>query len=286
MSSFRSARLRRLVPAFATAAFAASAVPAMVHAGGHGDPLTVPVDDTMPTTDPAAELEQPHFAYEGEAGPEYWGELADEWATCGEGTEQSPIDLAGAVEAPDIELPDIVFDYSPSAVSILNNGHTIQAVYDDGSSIVLGDTQYQLLQFHFHAHSEHTIDGETQPLEVHFVHRAEDESLAVVGVLIAEGEANPAFDVVLENLPAEESEEPVVVEGATLDAATMLPADQTFFHYDGSLTTPPCSEGVSWHVMTTPITMSAEQIARLTVLYENNARPTQPLGDRELDVSG
>jgi carbonic anhydrase len=285
MSSFQSAQRRRLASAVATVAFATGAVPAMVHADGRGDRSTVPVDDTMPTNEPA-EHEEPHFAYEGEAGPEHWGELAEEWATCGEGTEQSPIDLVAAVEAPDAELPDIVFDYRPSAATLLNNGHTIQAVYDEGSSILLGDTRYQLLQFHFHAHSEHTVDGETQPLEVHFVHQAEDDRLAVVGVLVAEGAANPAFDAVLDNLPAEESEEPVVIEGATLDAATMLPADQTFFHYDGSLTTPPCSEGVSWHVMTTPITMSADQIARFTALYENDARPTQPLGDRELEVSG
>ncbi|HMJ77817.1 MAG TPA: carbonic anhydrase family protein, partial [Iamia sp.] len=229
-------------------------------------------DDTDTTTTEAEaeeEHEDPHFTYEGEDGPEHWAELSDEWATCGAGTEQSPIDLTEAAEAGDADLPDIVFDYQPSGVALVDNGHTVQGVYDPGSGIELGGTRYELLQFHFHAHSEHTIDGATTPLEIHFVHQAEDESLAVVGVLIQEGAENPAYATIMDNLPAEVTEEPVPVDGATINAAAMLPEDSTFFHYAGSLTTPPCSEGVSWQVMTTTIELSAEQIAAFTDHYAN-----------------
>jgi len=249
------------------------------------DATETTTDDATETTEAEEEHEDPHFTYEGEEGPEHWAELSDEWATCGSGTEQSPVDLTGAAEASDADLPDIVFDYQPSGVALLDNGHTVQGVYDPGSGIELGGKRYELLQLHFHAHSEHTIDGATTPLEIHFVHQAEDESLAVVGVLIQEGAENPAYASIMDNLPTEVTEEPVPVDGATINAAAMLPEDATFFHYAGSLTTPPCSEGVSWQVMTTTIELSAEQIAAFTDHYANDFRPIQPLGERELEVS-
>jgi carbonic anhydrase len=248
---------------------------------------TTAADAATTTTAADEEHEEPHFTYEGAEGPEHWGELSEEWAACAEGLEQSPIDLTGAAEASDEDLPDIEFDYQPSAVNLVNNGHTVQAVYDEGSSITVDGKVYDLVQFHFHAASEHTIDGETTPLEVHLVHQAADESLAVVGVMLTEGAANPAYDAVLSDaIPAEESEEPVAIDGATVDAAAMLPEDTTFFHYAGSLTTPPCSEGVSWQVMAEPVELSVDQIAAFTTLYEDDARPVQPLGERELEVSG
>ena len=209
---------------------------------------------------------------------------------CEAGTEQSPIDLTGAVEASDADLPDLTFDYHPSALALMDNGHTVQAAYDPGSTLVVDGETYELKQFHFHAHSEHTVDGKAAPLELHLVHAREDDQgvthLAVVGVLIVEGAENPAYASVLDHLPTEVTEEPEAVDGQTVDAAALLPTDRTFFHYEGSLTTPPCSEGVSWQVMTTPVELSAGQIAAFTARYDDDFRPVQPLGDRELEVSG
>ena len=220
-----------------------------------------------------------HWAYEGEAGPDNWGELSPDFAACAEGDEQSPIDLTPAEPQ---DLPDIVFDYEPSKLAIQNNGHTIQANYEPGSSISVGDESYELIQFHFHAHSEHTLDGESFPLEMHLVHRDDGGRLAVVGVMLEEGAANDAFEAVFENLPVEESEQAEAVDGATVDALQLLPTKKSYVAYQGSLTTPPCSEGVSWYVLSEPVKLSEDQIESFTEIFENNFRPTQPLGDREV----
>ncbi len=245
---------------------------------------------TTTTTAAAGHDAAPHWTYEGEDGPEHWGDLAEAYEACEAGTEQSPIDLTGAVEASDADLPDLTFDYHPSALALMDNGHTVQAAYDPGSTLVVDGETYELKQFHFHAHSEHTVDGKAAPLELHLVHAREDDQgvthLAVVGVLIVEGAENPAYASVLDHLPTEVTEEPEAVDGQTVDAAALLPTDRTFFHYEGSLTTPPCSEGVSWQVMTTPVELSAGQIAAFTARYDDDFRPVQPLGDRELEVSG
>jgi carbonic anhydrase len=219
-----------------------------------------------------------HWSYEGEAGPEHWAELSPDFATCDTGDEQSPVELSTAVPR---DLPEIVFEYAPSPLTIQNNGHTIQVDYEAGSSITVGSEAYELVQFHFHAHSEHTIGGETFPLEMHLVHRAEDGALAVIGVLMEEGAANPAFDPVFNNLPAEETERETV-EGANVSAGDLLPEGTEYFAYPGSLTTPPCSEGVSWFVLSEFGQLSEEQIRSFTVLFDDNFRPTQPLGEREI----
>ena len=245
---------------------------------------------TTTTTAAAGHDAAPHWTYEGEDGPEHWGDVAEAYEACEAGTEQSPIDLTGAVEASDADLPDLTFDYHPSALALMDNVHTVQAAYDPGSTLVVDGETYELKQFHFHAHSEHTVDGKAAPLELHLVHAREDDQgvthLAVVGVLIVEGAENPAYASVLDHLPTEVTEEPEAVDGQTVDAAALLPTDRTFFHYEGSLTTPPCSEGVSWQVMTTPVELSAGQIAAFTARYDDDFRPVQPLGDRELEVSG
>lgn len=276
-------------------------------AGASGDAGTAPDTAAGAGTDADADHGEPvehHFGYEGEEGPDHWG---DTWELCGTGTRQSPIDLdpREATEAGDGDLPDIEFNYRPSALRLVNNGHTVRAGYDPGSRITVAGQVYELTQFHFHAHSEHTLpatgttDLRTTPLEVHFVHEAVDADdgdgsddgaerpLAVVGVLVEEGAESAAFAPVMDNLPADvdRSDVAVLVEGETVDAAALLPDDRTFFHYAGSLTTPGCDERVSWQVMTTTVEMSAEQIAAFTDLYAGNARPTQPLGERELVVS-
>jgi carbonic anhydrase len=220
----------------------------------------------------------PHWTYEGEEGPEHWGEIDPAYAACGTGTSQSPIDVSSPTEQ---DLANIAFHYQPSDVNILNNGHTVQVNYDAGSYIELDDVRYDVAQFHYHAPSEHAVDGKLFAAELHIVHKNADGNLAVVGILLDEGTQNEAFQPFVENLPAEKSD--VQDAGVTIHAADLLPAVQTTFRYSGSLTTPPCTEGVNWLVMTTPVEISAEQIETLASLFEEgNNRPVQPLNERPL----
>jgi carbonic anhydrase len=221
----------------------------------------------------------PHFEYEGEDGPEQWAELSDHYETCGSGQEQSPVDLTNAATT---DLDNIVFEYQETAVNIINNGHTIQVNVVPGSQIVVNGETYRLLQFHFHAPSEHAVDGQEYPLELHLVHRGANNDLAVVGVFIVEGEDNTAFVPVWDHLPEEEIG--IIATGATAHPAGLLPTDQTTYRYSGSLTTPPCSEGVTWLVMKNPVEMSAEQIAAFTNIISGNNRPLQSLDARSLQL--
>lgn len=222
--------------------------------------------------------EPPHWTYEGEEGPQHWGELDPSFAVCGTGTKQSPIDISAPSEQ---DLANIVFHYASSTVNILNNGHTAQVNYDAGSYIELDSVRYDVIQFHYHAPSEHVIDGKAFPAEIHIVHKNVEGQLAVVGILLAEGAENSAFAPFINNLPAEKSD--VQDAGVTIDANEFLPTVQTTFRYSGSLTTPPCSEGVNWLVMTNPVELSSEQLSKLEKLFEHaNNRPVQPINDRSL----
>lgn len=229
-----------------------------------------------------APADAPHWSYSGEDGPDHWGSLSPDYAKCSEGQEQSPVDIPAS--AP-VNTTGLTFNYKPSNLTILNNGHTVQANYDPGSSITLDGTTYNLVQFHFHAPSEHTIAGQHSPLELHLVHQSAAGNLAVVGVMINSGAANAAYDPVMNNLPAQE-QAATPVAGVTVDAASLLPADRSYYRYNGSLTTPPCSEGVRWHVLSTSITLSAAQIAAFTNIFPNDARPLQPLNARTFLVVG
>ena len=224
---------------------------------------------------------QAHWGYEGTHGPEHWGSLDPGFAVCSNGREQSPIDLTGAEPG---ALSEIAFDYAPSPISILNNGHTIQVDYQPGSGIDLDGTRYELAQFHFHHRSEHTVDGAGFPLEMHLVHASADGTLAVVGVFLEEGGANEALAPVWRGMPAEAG--PATVVEGTVDANALLPERRTTWRYPGSLTTPPCSEGVSWLVMTEPVTASPEQIEAFSTLFPVNNRPVQPLNGRRLMTGG
>ena len=241
--------------------------------------VEAPAEEEAVEEEPVAEEHAVHWGYEGEGGPDHWVDLEAAYEACGIGVEQSPIDLT-AVAMSDLE--NIVFDYSETAVNILNNGHTIQVNYDEGSSIEINDNTYNLLQFHFHSPSEHAADGTLYPAEMHLVHADADGNLAVVGVFIAEGAENAAFTPVWDNLPAEETE--AIATGMMVNATDLLPAEQTIYRYNGSLTTPPCSEGVLWSVMESPVEMSAAQISLFTDIFEGNNRPLQPLNDRDLQL--
>lgn len=231
-----------------------------------------------------------HWTYSGDEGPAHWGDLLDShgdraFPTCSDGMEQSPIDISDVEEG---DLPEIDFKYKKSPLEIKNNGHTIQVNYRRGSSITVGGETYDLLQFHFHALSENTIDGEHADLEGHFVHASDDGVLAVVGFMMVEGDHNRAFQKVLDYMPSEEIT--VTVKGVKIDAKKLLPDDLEYYGFTGSLTTPPCSEGVKWHVLVDPIEISEEQIHQFRELailrdhdthdFVGNYRPVQPLNGR------
>ena len=207
-----------------------------------------------------------HWSYDGDTGPAHWGDLNPEYAACSTGKEQSPIDVDTVKEE---NLVNLAFDYHPSSVNIINNGHTVEAVYDPGSSFTVDGVQYDLKQFHFHAPSEHTVDGQYAAMEMHLVHENAEGKKAVVGILINQG-----TDATLA----------VPEPGTTgqINAADFLPSDQTTFRYEGSLTTPPCTEGVSWFLMIHPIQLSAQQIAAFTTIYNHNNRPIQSVNGRTI----
>jgi carbonic anhydrase len=211
------------------------------------------------------------------------------WVLCAEGREQSPINLSNAT---DTELPAMTIDTpSEQEVEVLNqsgviheldNGHTIQINAKTSEKLTVGDKPYALLQFHFHAPSEHTVDGEHFPMEMHFVHQADDGSLAVVGVLIVEGAENSGITPLWAHLPEGPGAETTVEVPAGFADHIFPEAGSGFYHYVGSLTTPPCSEGVQWFVRKTPTSLSTEQIAEFTTVYDHNNRPVQALNERAL----
>mgnify|MGYP002713165811 CR=1 FL=1 len=226
--------------------------------------------------DEEGEDEPPHWDYEE---VDHWGELSPQYILCMDGTAQSPIDVQGALE---LNLADISFSYGATALSIFNNGHTIEVTADSGSSITYNEIQYDLAQFHFHHPSEHSVNGELADMEIHFVNKDPNGGgYAVVGVLLVEGEAdNEAYADIFANLPPELS-----VAQATdimVDLMSLLPETQTFYTYQGSLTTPPCSEVVRWLLLDTPVELSAAQIEAFAAIFEMNARHAQPVGERDL----
>ena len=237
----------------------------------------------------AAAPHEKHWGYEDgpeTVGPDKWGTLPGD-ETCSTGKEETPIDirLSGPDAAKARDLPDLVFKYLPSKLSMSNNGHTVTMTYDAGSTLgrVGSDSKLTLAQFHFHAPSENRLDGKSFPMELHLVHLdASGKPAAVVAVFIQAGKANAALAKAFASLPAAagDKNEP---RGETIDAIGLLPAgDRTFITFPGSLTTPPCSEGITWYVMKTPITLSQEQIdayTRLEHLGHTN-RPLQKLGAR------
>jgi len=229
-----------------------------------------------------AEGEGAHWTYEGEAGPTHWGELTPEFALCGGGKEQSPVDIAAS--AP-VNTAGLAFDYKPTKLNIVNNGHTIQVNYDPGSGITLDGKRYELVQFHFHQPSEHEIAGGASPMELHLVHKAADGEHTVVGVMMETGAESTALAPAWAHLPAVEGE-PETVAGATLDAAGFLPADRAYYRYMGSLTTPPCSEGVRWNVLRDAVQVSDAQLAAFKAIIHDNARPLQAMGARQFLSAG
>ena len=221
-----------------------------------------------------------HWSYEGAGAPSNWASLKEEFALCGSGRSQSPIDIQtdGLTQS----AKPIEFNYNTSKINVVNNGHTIQANYDSGSYAVIDGKNFELLQFHFHAPSENTIDGKSADMVAHMVHKAEDGALGVVGVLFKAGKENDFLKPIWSNLPLEAGGK----NGSDDDifAANMLPDNKAYYHFSGSLTTPPCSEGVNWNVMATMVEASQAQIDAFTSIFEKSVRPVQPLNSRTIEL--
>jgi carbonic anhydrase len=222
----------------------------------------------------AIAAEATHWGYTGNEGPDHWGALDKASAACSAGAEQSPIDIKSAISA---QLPAVSITYANSAGTIINNGHTIQVNLPAGSKLHLGDQVYDLLQFHFHAPSEHLVNGKHFPAEVHFVHRDSKGALAVIGVFLEPGGQNATFTQIAAAMPKTAGKEAPI---ALIDLTALLPLTKAYWSYAGSLTTPPCSETVRWTVLQTPIKVAAADLAKYTALYPMNARTPQPVNRR------
>lgn len=228
----------------------------------------------------AANAHAAHWSYGGDGGPEAWGQLKPEFATCASGSRQSPIDIRSGVK---VDLEPIQFDYRPTGFSVIDNGHTIQVNLAGGNSIEVQGRRFDLLQFHFHRPSEERINGRQFDMVAHLVHKDPEGKLAVVAVLLDRGSAQPLVQTIWNNLPLEKGSEQVV--RTELDMNHLLPADRRYFTYMGSLTTPPCSEGVLWMVLQQPMPVAPDQVNVFSRLYPMNARPIQQAGGRLIKQS-
>lgn len=226
---------------------------------------------------PAKDAHDSHWAYSGPTGPEHWGEKNPDHAACRVGAQQSPVDLTNPINA-FISTPQI--DWTPvNGGEIVNNGHTLQMNLSNAGGLVRDGVQYELIQFHFHTPSEHTLDGQHFPMEAHFVHAAADGRLAVIGVMFVEGANNATLDPVWWAAPGVPGKAAVSFH---IDPEDLLPKNRAAYRYQGSLTTPPCSEIVDWTVLKTPLTVSKAQLTVFRALFGDNARPVQPLHRRFL----
>ncbi len=217
--------------------------------------------------------EKAHWAYEGKEGPSHWGDFSE---TCSAGMNQSPIDISNAVEG---NLPPLAFNYENSSFALINNGHTVQANVFGHNTFKDLNSEFDLLQFHFHAPSENTINGQSFPLEVHFVHVDKDNNLAVIGMLFKEGHSNEVLDKIWAAMPT--AKDSKVVIDTMFTPLDLVPDNKSYYRFNGSLTTPPCSEGVRWFVVKEPIEASAKQIKQFKDVFGfDTNRPIQPLNAR------
>lgn len=218
-----------------------------------------------------------YWGYQGKDGPDNWGNLSQEFATCKLGQQQAPIDIP-AKSAAKVSAA-IKTNYKASSGDVINNGHTIQVALSDAGGANLSGVDYQFLQMHFHAPGEEKVDGQSFPFNAHLVHKSADGKLAVIGVFFKEGAENAALKDVFAQMPSKEGK--AALKGK-LDPASLLPKSLAYYSYAGSLTTPPCSEGVTFYILKTPMEMSKSQLEQFKKLYPMNARPTFPLNGRKV----
>lgn len=216
------------------------------------------------------------WGYSGESGPQHWGSLHAKFSACSQGKHQSPVDIHNAIEG---HLAPINFDYKAGGFETVNNGHTIQVNYERGSSIEVDGETFNLLQYHFHSPSENQINGVVYPMEAHFVHADREGNLAVVGIMFVQGKHNDELEKAWKHMPKHAGTKDRMSK--TSSAEKMLPIERDYYRFSGSLTTPPCTEGVRWMMMKQPVEASKKQIQRFrNVLKEPNNRPVQPLNAR------
>ena len=218
-----------------------------------------------------------HWGYEGDNGPEHWG---DAFPVCGKGKKQSPLNIIGPFEK---SKDTLSVDYKEGPLKMLNNGHTIQVNIEPGSTLTIGKESFDLLQFHFHRPSEEQVDGKNASMVAHFVHKSKEGKLAVIGVMLNEGKDSAAIKTLWANLPPKEGEE-FLPPKVTFNPGSMLPKEMAFYNYEGSLTTPPCTEGVQFYILKTPVDISKQQLAKFP--FKLNARPVQSLNGRKIAAGG
>jgi carbonic anhydrase len=230
-----------------------------------------------------------HWGYQGELAPSNWGALSPAYAACAEGKSQSPVDLIADAGG---GMPTLIFDYQKTVlkiahhehvIDIVDNGHTIQVTVDAGSSLITSRDEYELLQFHFHTPSEHTVGGRSFPMEAHFVHQSKSGNFAVVSALFEAGAANENLARLIAHFPATKGESRHAPE-VVIDLSAHLPTDRSVFSYLGSFTTPPCTENVEWFVLKQPVPASLEQLTAFTARLSPNNRPIQGLNGRRMGL--
>jgi len=219
------------------------------------------------------------WSYEGTNGPDHWGDLDPEYAACNIGKQQSPIDIRNAKKA---QLPAIRFEYKIGPLKIINNGYTavrVNYARGNGNFLMVGDQRYELTQFHFHHPSEESIHGKAYDMVAHLMHAASDGKVAAAAVFLKAGGANTTVHQLWEHMPKTPGKEEVIA-GVEINPTGLLPHDTSYYMYMGSLTAPPCTEGVTWFVLKTPVDISAEEISAFAELYPHDVRPTQPINGR------
>lgn len=227
-----------------------------------------------------ANAQAAEWSYDGASGPEHWAALDSKNAACATGKEQSPIDIQSGASR-ETPLPVLGFHYQSSDAEVVNNGHTVQVNFKAGNQLKVAGQSAELLQFHFHTPSEERFDGKEYPMDAHLVHKTADGKLSVVAVLFQKGKKNEAMEDLLEAMPASGKRKSL----KDFNPAVLLPSDHGYYRFAGSLTTPPCSEQVSWQVLKQPVELSQGQIDAFRTLYKMNARPVQPLNERVIEVS-
>jgi carbonic anhydrase len=236
------------------------------------------VTASLPTRGPRAQWKT-RWSYEGASGPEHWGDLDPDYSACKVGKEQSPIDIRKAKK---VELPAIRFEYKSGPLKIINNGYTAVRVNyapGNGNLLFVGDQRYELTQFHFHHPSEESIRGKPYDMVAHLMHESSDGKVAGVAVLLKAGRANAIIQQLWEHMPKTPGKEELIA-GAEVNPTGLLPRDTSYYTYTGSLTAPPCTEGVTWFVLRTPMDISAGQVGEFAALYPHDVRPVQPLNQR------
>lgn len=246
----------------------------------HGDPHAEAAGDHggSDAEHGAARNDVAHWSYEGDDGPAHWGDLSTENKACKTGPRQSPINLSGVASPRAVNL---TLDYTSSPAKIQNMGHAIQVSPTDGGGVVMDGVRYKLVQFHFHTPSEHTIDGHRAAIETHFVHKNDKGDLLVIGVLSDVGVADPMLAPIWTWLPTDPGPAALIPD-LLVNARDLMPATEEFYAYSGSLTTPPCTENVTWLVYASPLSISPEQVDAYQRLTGPNARPIQQPQGRDI----